>query len=395
MKNLFFTLSASGALVAMLGCSGSSSNSNSFFDTATAVTVLDVDGDGHPDVVTIFDRAFGDGSDGGFVSTRLGQGGGLNFAAPVDSPGGVAPGSMAVGDLDQDGHLDLVLLDQASPTVTLLYGNGGGSAAGTFGPSVNLQLGQGRYPYAAAVADFNGDGKLDIAVAARGGQDLLIFQQTPSGSFGPAPVSVPLGATPLSIATAVLEPGGHADLAIGLDSGQLAILQGNGDGTFQTPVKLPCGTTPAAIKIMDLNGDGQPDIAVADYGNSSAPSGLVWIFLNQGTAFNAGVSYPTGGAYTLDLAIGDLDGDGKPDIAIANFGLPGDPGSLAVLINQGGGVFGAPAIYPGLQGPTSVAIADVDGDGKNDLVSADGVGVVRLQSPTAPGQFLSPVQLYY
>lgn len=107
------------------------------------------------------------------------------------------------------------------------------------------------------------------------------------------------------------------------------------------------------------------------------------------------MSYPTGDSYALDLAIGDLNGDTKPDIAVANSGVPGDPGSVSVLLNTGSGAFGTATLYGGLQGPTSVSIADIDGDGRNDLISADGTGVIHLQSPTTPGQFLAPVQLYY
>jgi len=340
--------------------------------------------------VTAFDRAYSNGTDGGFLSTRMGQGAsGLDFGSPIRSTGGQAPGPIVAADLDGVNGPDMVLCNATNTTVSILYGS---ATAGSFGSEVDLQLGANRYAYAVAVADFNGDGKNDIAVAASGGSDVLLFLQNAGGGFtGVTPSSIAVAATPYSIAAAPLS-GANQDLAVGLSGGQLAVLKGNGDGTFQAPVNYTCGTTPASIKIADLDGANGPDIAVADYTGTSP----VWIFLNNGSgAFAAGVSYPTGDAYALDLAIGDLNGDGKPDIAVANSGVPGDPGSVSVLLNTGSGAFGAAALYRGLQGPTSVAIADIDGDGKNDLISADGVGVVHLQDPATPGQFLSPVQLYY
>lgn len=390
MKTLLRPLLAASALLPLVGCLGSSSDSG-YLDNATSVAVLDLDGNGRMDVVTAFDRAYADGSDGGFVSTRLGQGtSGIAFASPLRSSGGHGPGPIVAKDLNGDGRADLVLCNATATTVTLLYGSA--TTTGTFGSGVDLPLGANRYAYAVAVADFNGDGKPDIAVAASGGSDVLLFLQNSGGGFtGVTPRSIAVGATPYSLAAAALSSG-NQDLAVGLSSGQLAVLKGNGDGTFQTPVNYTCGATPASIKIGDLDGVNGPDIAVVEYGATSR----VWIYLNNGTgAFAAGAAYPTGDAYALDLAIGDLNGDGKLDIAVANSGVPGDPGSLSVLLNTGSGAFGAATRYRGLQGPTSVAIQDIDGDGKNDLISADGVGVIRLQSATTPGQFLAPVQLYY
>ena len=389
MKTTLRALVGIAALLPLAGCLGNST-SNPYSDTATSVAVLDLDNNGRMDVVTSFDRAYADGTNNGFVSARLGQGAsGINFGSPIRSNGGNNPGPILATDLDNDGHADLVLCDAASPSLTLLYGSA--TTPGSFGSAVTLPLGSNRFAYAVAVADFNGDGKPDIAVAASGGSSVLIFLQNAGGGFtGVTPTAVTVGGTPFSIATAKLS-GANYDLAVGLSTGQLAILPGNGDGTFQTPVNYACGTTPSAIKIADLDGANGPDIAVADYGAASS----IIIFLNNGAgAFATGVAYPTGDAYASDLAIGDL-GNGKLDIAVANAGVSGDPGSISVLFNNGSGVFGSATLYGGLYGPLSVAIADIDGDGRNDIVSADGTGVVRLQSATTPGTFVAPVTLKY
>ena len=377
-------------LAALLGCGGDNLGTD-VDDLATSVAVMDLDGNGRMDVVTAFDRSYSNGSlDNGFVSTRLGQGtSGLSFGNPIRSYGGHNPGPIVAADLDNDTHADLVMCNASSPTLTLLYGSA--SVAGSFGAPVTLQLGANRFAYAVAVADFNGDGKPDLAVAASGGSSVLLFLQNTGGGFsGVTPVAITVGGTPYSIAAAPLS-GGSQDLAVGLSTGQLAILKGNGDGTFQAETDYACGTTPAAIKIADLDGANGPDIAVADYTASSS----VIVFLNNGSgAFGTGTAYPTGDGYAIDLAVGDL-GSGSPDLAVANSGAPGYPGSLAVLKNNGSGGFGPATLYHGLQGPLSVAIADIDGDGLNDLVSADGTGVVHLQDPANPGYFLAPVQLYY
>ncbi|HTL99459.1 MAG TPA: VCBS repeat-containing protein [Holophagaceae bacterium] len=378
-------------LAALLGCGGDNLGTD-VDDLATSVAVMDLDGNGRMDVVTAFDRSYSDGSpDNGFVSTRLGQGtSGLSFGNPIRSSGGHNPGPIVAMDLDNDGHADLVLCNASAPTLTLMYGSA--TTAGAFTAPVTLQLGGNRYAYAVAVADFNGDGKPDIAVAASGGSSVLLFLQNAGGGFtGVTPSAITVSGTPYSIAAAALS-GGSQDLAVGLGTGQLAILKGNGDGTFQAESDYACGTTPAAIKIADLDGANGPDIAVADYTASSS----VIIFLNNGSGgFGLGTAYPTGDAYAVDLALGDLNGDGSMDIAVANSGAPGYPGSLAVLGNNGSGAFGPATLYHGITGPLSVAIADIDGDGRNDLVSADGTGVVHLQDPANPGYFLAPVQLYY
>jgi hypothetical protein len=389
MKTTLSTLIGIAALLPLAGCLGSSS-SNPAFDTATSVAVLDLDTNGRMDVVTAFDHAYADGTDNGFVSARLGQGAsGINFGTPIRSSGGHNPGPIVAVDLNNDNQADLVLCNAASPDLTLLYGSA--ATPGSFGSAVTLPLGSARFAYAVAVADFNGDGKPDLAVAASGGSSVLIFLQNAGGGFaGVTPTAVTVAGTPYSIATAKLS-GSQFDLAVGLSTGQLAILKGNGDGTFQTPVTYACGTTPSDIKIADLDGANGPDIAVADYSVASS----VIVFLNDGTgAFASGVSYPTGDAYASSLAIGDL-GNGKQDIAVANAGVSGDPGSISVLLNNGSGAFGSATLYGGLYGPLSVAIADIDGDGRNDIVSADGTGTVRLQSATTPGTFLAPVQLKY
>lgn len=136
-------LLAAACLVPLLGCMGSSSGST-YYDNATSVAVADLDGNGRMDVVTAYDRAYSDGTDGGFVSTRMGQGTtGIAFGDPIRSTGGAAPGPIVVANLDGNAQPDLVLCNAVSPTVTLLYGS---ATPGTFGSSVNLSSGRTATP---------------------------------------------------------------------------------------------------------------------------------------------------------------------------------------------------------------------------------------------------------
>ena len=109
-------------------------------------------------------------------------------------------------------------------------------------------------------------------------------------------------------------------------------------------------------------------------------------------AFLPGVTYPVGDYLAACVAVGDLNGDGLPDLAVANQGLPGLPGSVSVLLNTPAapGTFQAPTLYPGLYGPTWVAIGDLNGDGLPDLAVADGNVYVRFQVAGSPGTFGPP-----
>jgi hypothetical protein len=304
------------------------------------------------------------------------------FQDPVRSATGLAPGAMAAGDLNGDGLVDVAVADQAAVNgnhfVDVQFQTTG--SPGSFSVPVELALGALR-PQNLALADLDGDGKLDIAVAASGANAVQVFfQGAAAGSFGPA-IPFTAGGEPAAVATADLIGSGRVDLVVATANGKVSVLlHGASPGSFLPGVDYPAGTSPAGVQVADLNGDGLPDLF-------QNPAG-------DGT-FQTAVSYSTRDFGSCSLAVGDLDGDGKPDVVVANAGPIGDPGSVAVFLQDPAtpGALKPAALYQGYWGPLWVVIGDLDGDGRPDLVVADGSPYIRFQSPTTPGSFLPPTWL--
>ncbi len=273
----------------------------------------------------------------GTVSVLLGRSDGTFASAvnivvgvfPFGGSNGIQPQSVQAGDFNQDGRLDLAVLGFAGGGVLL---PGGGD--GTFGvarPFTTLGgtdggLNGGRY---LASGDFNSDGKLDIVVASEG----------------------------------------HANTFI--QGGGLSVLLGNGDFTFQTAVTYADRSRPTALALGDFDRDGRIDIAMANINNGLASRGQVSVLLgNSDGTFQSPTNFSTGGANPRGIAVGDLNADGNSDLAVFN-----NSGDTAILIGTGLGTFLASVNYftrgDGLQsGPVGVSIADFNNDGRIDVASS-------------------------
>ena len=346
----------------------------------------------------------------------------IAFQAQAAFATGPDPSAIAVGDFNGDGKLDLAVAMYGNNDVYIYTGNGDGTFSyASFRPV-------GTLPVAIVAGDFNHDGKLDLATANSGSNSVSILLGNGNATFQPA-VAYAVGNTPVSIATDSFNPNGFADLVTANQGnvcpptfnpcGTLTVLGGNGDGTFFTattlfpqfvPVKVATGLFDAslnsdivvtshdsnaflvylgdgggagsfpiakgpfttasayAVVVADFNGGGKSDLAISRY-----DSGDVSLQLGNGDGTfqaNGIFSEGTSGALPAAAAVGDFDGDGFPDVALAN----SSDNSVAVLRDRtvGNGGFDAALTFTAsLACPSSIAVGDFNGDGKPDLVVAN------------------------
>jgi hypothetical protein len=301
------------------------------------------------------------------------------LAAQVTYPAGTAPQAVAVGDFDGDGKLELLVANPGSNNVGWLEGNGNGS----FNAPVNNTTGSGTSPRAIAVGDFNGDGKLDFAVANYGNDRIGVFLGNGNGTFQ-AQVTYASGDKPQGIAVGDFNRDGHLDLAVASSgTGAVVVMLGDsdGDGTFPTQVSYPTGTTPSSVAVADLNGDGYLDLVVTNSGSNT-----VSVLLGKGDGtFQTAVPYTTG-TNPQSVAIGDFNGDGKLDFVVANKGS----NSVSVFLADidGDGTFLPKVDYVTGGSPYNVAIADIDADGRVELaVTNSGSDTVSVLEGNGDGTF--------
>jgi hypothetical protein len=312
-------------------------------------------------------------------SVLLGNGDGT-FLLHANYPSGTAG---AAADLNGDGKADLVLTQPYSNSVAVLVGNGDG----TFQPAV--QYGVPASSTYVVIADFNGDGKLDMAVAADPGCT-FVSCSTPGvvsillgfgdGTFvGGTDYSIPFSEV-ISVVAADFNGDGKPDLAgLGYQASPLGVLLGNGDGTFQPAVVTNSLTqfSNIAMATGDFNGDGKADLVVIPSNCMTTPTclpgnALVLIGNGDGT-FQSPVAY-TVGLQPRGVVVGDFNGDGKPDVAVSNT----ESGTVSILINHGGGTFQSHVDYAVGTSAGSIATGSLRGNGILDLVVVTSQGVSIL-----------------
>jgi len=396
------------------------------FDIPIAFTVAaagDFDGDGVDDLVGV----------GGNVQTgamalgvMLGRRMGVPSAAPTTTTRpGFSPASIVTADVDSDGHLDVVLSYLLpSQQIDVFRGRGDGTflPADSYFPGIYIQ--------SLAAGDLNDDGHPDIVAGSQFSTSLVVLLGTGGGSLG-LPTYLTMPAVPLSLATADMNVDGILDVVVG--TGELVVLTGAGDGTFTAAIHRP-GVWVEGLAIGDLDRDGRPDVVASDLNGqtklllataddsfevSQTVFGVhqppLWIADFNGDAqldLAARLRiFPGGGNGTVDATQTIISGDGAVDAVTADVNDDGfvdlvapAGGRIAVTLGHGDGTFdSAPQLL--LRGgtgldrkPTSLALADFNGDGRTDFVAGVTTGTfsgfthgVTVVMRNADGSYASAV----
>jgi hypothetical protein len=358
---------------------------------ATGFTVGDFNGDGKLDVIVV---AFGYTITG---SILLGNGDGtLQLPVPLNQNAGSGYSAAASADFNGDGKLDLLLLALGNGgTIAILLGNGDG----TFRAPVTYSVPVASY---FVLDDFNRDGKPDIAIAGglSGSGQVSVLINNGDGTLK-SPASYSISGNVQALAAADLNADGNLDLVVptGGFSAGISVLQGNGDGTFGNPIVYASNLLSiygTSIVVDDFNGDGKLDVALTD---SGGPTNAVAIVLGNGDGtFQSLPLLYSAGLLAAGVVSVDVNGDGKPDLAVAGGYGVASYFSLTTLINRGDGTFTNPVTFPVLQFPYSAVTGDFNGDGNVDMATTsftqtggvsvllgkgDGTFQTHLDSPTA------------
>lgn len=267
------------------------------------------------------------------------------------------PRDVVLVDVDQDGGLDLVVAAAKLDQISVIEGPDDGSMTG------RTDLPGGQDPTWMAAGDLNRDGDPDIVTAGRTLNNRIYVLYGKAGSHFATPIAIPTGHRPTDVEIVDLDQDGALEIVVAdQGSGTITILQRVDDTTYTpTKVTVPGGTYQLAVG--DMNGDGDPDIATVKDTTTTILLG------QEGLGFAAPITYKLG-ADMASVALGDLDGDGVLDLVASRFRYPPTPSLMFVMKGAGDGTFGAATSYPTSQVVRDTEIADFDGDGNADVATS-------------------------
>ena len=354
-----------GVMFGAAGGTFQSPNSYPVGPAPGAPVIADFNGDGFPDIAVTATGFSGN------LSVLLGKGDGT-YQPAANYPTAFGANGVVAADFNGDGKMDLAVANGTSQNILVFLGNGDG----TFQSSIASGSVFGGASFLAA-GDFNKDGKLDLAVSGLLGVQVLLGNGDGTFKGGGIP-GITLGPPQGPLVAADLNGDGYLDLVVAaatpgspnpLTSGNLIVMLGNGNGTFKPPVTYTAGTRMTSVAAGDLNGDGRLDVVATDYNG-----GTVAILLGNGDGtLQTPVKYPAVSGPNA-VAIGDFDGDGIVDLAVASGGvMPSSAGVVTVMLGNGDGTFHNALSYGAGTEALGLAMGDLNGDGKPDLVFVDDI----------------------
>ena len=291
----------------------------------------------------------------------------VRFASELAFSVGLSPNAVAAADLNGDGNADLVSANYYGNSVSVLLGNGNGA----FKPQQSFAAGQ--EPFGVSIADVNNDNKPDLLVTNSAGASVSVLLGNGNGTFQ-AQRTFSVGTGPANVVAADVNGDGRPDLIVtNQAAGTVSVLLGNGNGTFQPQSTMAAGASPKKLAAADLNGDGKPDLIVANAGAFT-----VSVFLGNGNGTFHAQQIVNVGADPYGMAVADLNGDGTPDLVVGSH--LSTTTAIDVLLGNGNGTFQAPQTFATGHSPSSIVVSDLNGDGKPDLAvgnyTSDTVGVL-------------------
>ena len=315
--------------------------------------------------------------------------GGTLFATPFLHRTRLQPSALAFGELDADGLDDMVVASMGNDVLTVHLGQGGGR----FSPGTSH--GGGNDPRTVELFDMDGDGDRDIIVLSRFDRRVGILANLGQGAFGTGVFTPLVSGNSNDLRVGDVDGDGDYDVVVPMittsTNGGFRVLVNNGAGVLTNTLPyLAALTLPQTIELADLDGDGDLDVALPSF----EASGVVHVVLNLGGGtFGAAAVYPAGDSIGR-LRAADMDGDGDLDLVVSHDRPSPTPGSFSVLVNSGGAVFPSRIEYPAASDVFHVALGDIDGDGDVDVAASSSDLDALIVHRNLGGGSFSPGEAY-